>query len=168
MAKNDATQQDQPLTRWNPHRPLAAGRSLLAVTVAETQGYSKHEVDKRLMSGAPQVAIHANSESHPAAVYDPVLARMLAHAVWKVGGVAYISAQPVVCDGIAQEHDGMKYSLVSRNRSAGASISMLECIVRAMTSSVSFMRRLFSIWSSSMPKRMNRRRPGRVTHQGKR
>ena len=118
MAKNDSTQHDQPVTRWNPHRPLAAGRSLLAVTVAETQGYSKHEVDKRLMSGAPQVAIHANSESHPAAVYDPVLARMLAHAVWKAGGVAYISAQPVVCDGIAQEHDGMKYSLVSRNRMA--------------------------------------------------
>lgn len=118
MAKNDPSPGDQPVTRWNPHSPLPAGRSLLAVTVAETQGYSKHEVDKRLMSGAPQVAIHANSESHPAAVYDPALARMLAHAVWKAGGVAYISAQPVVCDGIAQEHDGMKYSLASRNRMA--------------------------------------------------
>ena len=118
MAKNEATQNGQPVTRWNPHSPLPAGRALLAVTVAETQGYSKHEVDKRLTGGAPQVAIHANSESHPAAVYDPVLARMLAHAVWKAGGVAYISAQPTVCDGIAQEHDGMKYSLVSRNRMA--------------------------------------------------
>ena len=68
MAKNDPSPNEQPVTRWNPHSPLPAGRSLVAVTVAETQGYSKHEVDKRLLSGAPQVAIHANSESHPAAV----------------------------------------------------------------------------------------------------
>src|SRR5262245_61269879 len=103
---------------WNPHAAVTSGRSLLPIIIKETQDHDVHEVDVRIMAGAPLVAIHTNAESHPAAVYDLSAARMLSRAVWEAGGVAYISTQPTVCDGIAQEHDGMKYSLTSRNRMA--------------------------------------------------
>src|SRR5574341_165330 len=103
---------------WNPQVAVTSGRSLLPIIIKETQDRNVHEVDERIMAGAPLVAIHTNAESHPAAVYDLDLARMLARAVWEAGGVGYVSTQPTVCDGIAQEHDGMKYSLASRNRMA--------------------------------------------------
>jgi dihydroxyacid dehydratase/phosphogluconate dehydratase len=103
---------------WNPHAAVPSGRSLLPIIIKETQDHDVHEVDVRIMAGAPLVAIHTNAESHPAAVYDLSLARMISRAVWEAGGVAYVSTQPTVCDGIAQEHDGMKYSLASRNRMA--------------------------------------------------
>jgi len=103
---------------WNPQAAVTSGRSLLPIIIKETQDRDVHEVDERIMAGAPLVAIHTNAESHPAAVYDLELARMLSRAVWEAGGVGYISTQPTVCDGIAQEHDGMKYSFASRNRMA--------------------------------------------------
>lgn len=106
------------LRLWNPHTTVTSGRSLLPIIIKETQDHDVHEVDIRIMAGAPLVAIHTNAESHPAAVYDLGLARLLSRAVWEAGGVAYISTQPTVCDGIAEEHDGMKYSLTSRNRMA--------------------------------------------------
>lgn len=118
MPSADLSQFKGKCRLWNPHVRVTGGRSLLPIIIKETQDHDVHEVDVRIMAGAPLVAIHTNAESHPAAVYDLSLARLISRAVWEAGGVAYVSTQPTVCDGIAQEHDGMKYSLTSRNRMA--------------------------------------------------
>lgn len=118
MSGIDLNRYKGKIRRWNPHAAFAGGRPLLAIVTKETQDHDTREVDARIMAGAPLVAIHSSAESHPATVYDPGLARALSSAVWEAGGVAYVATQPTVCDGIVQEHDGMKYSLVSRNRMA--------------------------------------------------
>ncbi|HEX7927350.1 MAG TPA: hypothetical protein VF678_07150, partial [bacterium] len=48
---------------WNPHAAVTSGRSLLPIIIKETQDHDVHEVDVRIMAGAPLVAIHTNAES---------------------------------------------------------------------------------------------------------
>jgi dihydroxyacid dehydratase/phosphogluconate dehydratase len=50
-------------------------------------------------------------------------------AIWKQGALPFETAEPAVCDGIAQGHFGMTFSLVSRNLTTATLVAQLEAHV---------------------------------------
>lgn len=75
-------------------------------------------ITDRFMGGAPRVAVVYGSPDHPAQVDDMEIARRAIAAVWERDGVPFAVAEPAICDGVAQGHEGMSYSLLSRNLTA--------------------------------------------------
>jgi len=76
---------------------------------------SRNEVVKRLMSGSPRIAIVHGSEDHPAQVLDQRFVKSAVKSIWIRNGLPFPTVDPGICDGIAQGHIGMSYSLLSRN-----------------------------------------------------
>jgi dihydroxyacid dehydratase/phosphogluconate dehydratase len=87
-----------------------------------TQG----EVYDRLAANAPRIAIISGSADHVAHVSDDVAIARAATAVWNQGGVPFNFGIPIMCDGAAQNHLGMSYSLFSRNLIAEMAASQME------------------------------------------
>ncbi len=95
---------------------MAGARSLLYAT-----GLSKKEL------GKPFIAIISSfSDIIPGHVGMRRLERFIERGVCAGGGVPFVMGVPGICDGIAMGHEGMKYSLASREAIA----DMIEVVVR--------------------------------------
>ena len=87
---------------------------------------SRDEIIDRFMGGAPRVAVVYGSEDHPAHLgMEEVLTSAYA-AVWEAEAIPFGLAQSAICDGVAQGHVGMSYSLASRNLTTALLVSQLE------------------------------------------
>ncbi len=80
----------------------------------------------RLDANAPRVAIIGGSSDHPAHIKDWDTVLRAAVSVWRAGGVPFYFAVPVVCDGTAQSHIGMSYSLQARNAVTQMVVNQME------------------------------------------
>jgi dihydroxy-acid dehydratase len=126
----------------NPYRDTVIGKSNEPICVAgmldrarQILG-SRHDgarpdwtleaVYDRLEANAPRIAIIGGSPDHPAHVMDFQTGARAALRIWENGGVPFGFSTPVMCDGTAQDHQGMSYSLQSRNAVAAMVISQIE------------------------------------------
>jgi len=76
---------------------------------------TRDEVVKRLMTGSPRIAIIHGGEDHPAQVLDQDFVKKAVQSLWTKNALPFPMADPGICDGIAQGHVGMSYTLLSRN-----------------------------------------------------
>lgn len=81
---------------------------------------------ERFMGGAPRVAIVCGSPDHPAQIYDRDVSAAAVRSVWRRGGLPFLHVQPAICDGIAQGHQGMRYSLLLRNLTTASLCATME------------------------------------------
>jgi dihydroxyacid dehydratase/phosphogluconate dehydratase len=88
--------------------------------------YSLEEVWDRLEENAPRIAIIGGSPDHPAHIMDFETTARAAVRIWQNGGVPFQFSTPVLCDGTAQSHTGMCYSLESRNAMALMIVNQME------------------------------------------
>lgn len=95
----------------------AGNRSLLYAT-----GLSRKDLNKPFIC-----VISSFSDIIPGHVGMRDLERFIERGVCAGGGVPFIMGVPGICDGIAMGHEGMKYSLASREAIA----DMIETVVRA-------------------------------------
>ena len=81
------------------------------------------------MSGEPRVVVVGGARDHPAQIDDDDVSRRAVAAIWAQGALPFETSEPAVCDGIAQGHYGMTFSLVSRNITAAALVAQVEAHV---------------------------------------
>ncbi|MBN1933486.1 MAG: dihydroxy-acid dehydratase, partial [Anaerolineae bacterium] len=122
----------------NPYHNEVQGKANEPITVAALLdraalrlglGPVKHslsEIVERLDRNAPRVAVIGGSADHPAHIVDLDTVFWAATRIWKLGGVPFYFGLPVLCDGTAQSHTGMSYSLHSRNLAAETAINQME------------------------------------------
>src|SRR6185503_3979603 len=89
----------------------------------------RDEMLRRFMGGEPRVVIVAGARDHPAQIDDDDVSRRAVAALWAQGALPFETSEPAVCDGIAQGHYGMTFSLVSRNITAATLITQIEAHV---------------------------------------
>ena len=87
---------------------------------------SREEVVKRLMTGSPRIAIIHGGEDHPAQVLDRVFVKRAVRSLWLKNALPFPMAVPGICDGIAEGHVGMSYTLLSRNLASLSVIAQCE------------------------------------------
>jgi dihydroxyacid dehydratase/phosphogluconate dehydratase len=51
---------------------------------------------------------------------------MAVRSIWKRGGLPFLQVHPAICDGIAQGHQGMRYSLLLRNLTTASLCATME------------------------------------------
>ena len=95
----------------------AGNRALLYAT-----GLTKKELNKPFIA-----VISSFTDIIPGHVGMRRLERFIERGVSSGGGVPFVMGVPGICDGIAMGHEGMKYSLASREAIA----DMIEAVVRA-------------------------------------
>lgn len=121
----------------NPFRDTVQGKANEPVTVAALldRAYQLHGVKTdctleavfdRLDGNAPRIAVIGGSSDHPAHIKDWDTALRAAVRIWQRGGVPFYFSVPVVCDGTAQSHMGMSYSLQSRNAVTQMVVNQME------------------------------------------
>jgi len=84
-------------------------------------GWSKADIDKPLIG-----VINSFTEIVPGHIHLPRIAQAVKAGVWSGGGVPFEVNTIAVCDGIAMNHPGMKYSLPSRELIADSVEIMAE------------------------------------------
>jgi len=89
----------------------------------------REEMVRRFMSGEPRVVIVGGARDHPAQIDDDDVSRRAVAALWAQGALPFETSEPAVCDGIAQGHYGMTFSLVSRNVTAAMLVTQIEAHV---------------------------------------
>ncbi|MDO8137188.1 MAG: dihydroxy-acid dehydratase [Candidatus Brocadiales bacterium] len=77
--------------------------------------HTREGIISRFMGGCPRVAILCGSRDHPAHLYDETISQEAVRYLWQKGTIPFVMIRPGVCDGIAQGHWGMFFSLISRN-----------------------------------------------------
>lgn len=126
----------------NPYEKNVQGKANEPITVAglldrskQTLGntyeggvpdWSLDEIYRRLEKNAPRIAIIGGSSDHPAHIMDFQTSSRAAIRIWQNGGVPFYFSTPVMCDGTAQNNQGMSYSLQSRNAVAQMIVNQLE------------------------------------------
>ncbi|PHD77673.1 dihydroxy-acid dehydratase [Bacillus sp. AFS043905] len=126
----------------NPYRDNVQGKANEPITVAGLLDRSKltlgttyeggkpdwtlEEIYMRLERNAPRIAIIGGSFDHPAHIMDYQTSARAAIRIWQNGGVPFHFSTPVMCDGTAQNNQGMSYSLQSRNAVAQMVVNQLE------------------------------------------
>jgi dihydroxy-acid dehydratase len=126
----------------NPYRDNVQGKANEPITVAGLLDRSKlmlgptyeggkpdwtlEEIYIRLERNAPRIAIIGGSSDHPAHIMDFQTSARAAIRIWQNGGVPFHFSTPVMCDGTAQNNQGMSYSLQSRNAVAQMVVNQLE------------------------------------------
>ncbi|MFC0472458.1 dihydroxy-acid dehydratase [Halalkalibacter kiskunsagensis] len=126
----------------NPYRDNVQGKANEPITVAglldrskqilgptyegDTPDWSLEEIYNRLEENAPRIAIIGGSSDHPAHIMDFQTSARAAIRIWQNGGVPFYFSTPVMCDGTAQNNQGMSYSLQSRNAVAQMVVNQLE------------------------------------------
>ncbi|MCY8939125.1 MULTISPECIES: dihydroxy-acid dehydratase [Peribacillus] len=126
----------------NPYRDNVQGKANEPITVAGLLDRSKltlgttyeggkpdwtlEEIYMRLERNAPRIAIIGGSSDHPAHIMDYQTSARAAIRIWQNGGVPFHFSTPVMCDGTAQNNQGMSYSLQSRNAVAQMVVNQLE------------------------------------------
>ncbi|MDD5067882.1 MAG: dihydroxy-acid dehydratase, partial [bacterium] len=78
----------------------------------------REEIVRCFYQARPRIAIISGSEDHPAHIYDDILIRCLVRDIWSQKGIPFVFKVPSLCDGMAQGHKGMEYSLASRDLTA--------------------------------------------------
>jgi dihydroxyacid dehydratase/phosphogluconate dehydratase len=86
----------------------------------------RDEMVRRFMAGAPRIVIVGGARDHPAQIDDDDVSRRAVGALWRRGALPFETSFPAVCDGIAQGHFGMTFSLVSRNLTAALLVAHVE------------------------------------------
>jgi dihydroxyacid dehydratase/phosphogluconate dehydratase len=81
------------------------------------------------MGGEPRVVIVAGARDHPAQIDDDDVSRRAVKAIWDEGALPFETSEPAVCDGVAQGHYGMTFSLISRNLTAASLVAQIEAHV---------------------------------------
>jgi dihydroxyacid dehydratase/phosphogluconate dehydratase len=89
----------------------------------------RDEMIRRFMGGEPRIVIVAGARDHPAQIDDDDVSRRAVAALWNQGALPFETSEPAVCDGIAQGHYGMTFSLVSRNLTAASLVAQIEAHV---------------------------------------
>jgi dihydroxyacid dehydratase/phosphogluconate dehydratase len=89
----------------------------------------RDEMLRRFMTGEPRVVIVAGARDHPAQIDDDDVSRRAVAAIWAQGALPFETCEPAVCDGIAQGHYGMTFSLVSRNVTEAMLVTQIEAHV---------------------------------------
>jgi len=84
-------------------------------------GWSRADIDKPLIG-----VINSFNEIVPGHIHLPQIAQAVKAGVWSGGGVPFEVNTIAVCDGIAMNHPGMKYSLPSRELIADSVEIMAE------------------------------------------
>ncbi|QIZ09309.1 dihydroxy-acid dehydratase [Priestia megaterium] len=126
----------------NPYRDTVIGKSNEPITVAGLLDRSKQNMGSgfdgpkpdwtleniydRLEANAPRIAIIGGSADHPAHIMDYQTIAIVALRIWQNGGVPFQFSTPVMCDGTAQDNQGMSYSLQSRNAVAQMIVNQIE------------------------------------------
>jgi hypothetical protein len=100
-------EQPEPITLFLPILEASLRRAGLKP--------GRDEMIRRFMSGEPRVVVVAGARDHPAQIDDDDVSRRAVAALWAQGALPFETSEPPVCDGIAQGHYGMTFSLVSRN-----------------------------------------------------
>ena len=95
----------------------APQRSLL-----KAMGYSDHEIERPLIG-----IVNSHSELIPGHIHLDKIARAVKDGVISAGGTPMEFNTIGVCDGLAMGHEGMKYSLVTRELIADS----VECMAKA-------------------------------------
>lgn len=111
------------------NEPIAVAALLDRAALRLGLGPVRHRLDEiveRLDRNAPRVAVIGGSADHPAHVVDMDTVFWAATRIWELGGVPFYFALPVLCDGTAQSHLGMSYSLHSRNLTAETVVNQME------------------------------------------
>jgi dihydroxy-acid dehydratase len=126
----------------NPYRDNVQGKANEPICVAGLLDRSKQilgsgyegsapdwtleEIYNRLEENAPRIAIIGGSSDHPAHIMDFQTSARAAIRIWQNGGVPFYFSTPVMCDGTAQNNQGMSYSLQSRNAVAEMVVNQIE------------------------------------------
>ncbi|WP_127583246.1 dihydroxy-acid dehydratase domain-containing protein [Paenibacillus koleovorans] len=126
----------------NPYRDTVLSKSNEPITVAglldrakQTLGaeydgakpdWTLERIFDRLEDNAPRIAIIGGSADHPAHIMDYRTIAYAALRIWRNGGVPFQFSTPVMCDGTAQDNQGMSYSLQSRNAVAQMVANQME------------------------------------------
>ncbi|MGA9174223.1 MAG: dihydroxy-acid dehydratase [Thermoactinomyces sp.] len=126
----------------NPYRDNVQGKANEPITVAALLDRAKQilgpsyegsvpdwtldEIYDRLEENAPRIAIIGGSSDHPAHIMDYQTSARAAIRIWQNGGIPFYFSTPVLCDGTAQNNQGMSYSLQSRNAVAQMVVNQLE------------------------------------------
>ena len=76
---------------------------------------TRDEVVTRFMAGNPRIAIAHGGEDHPAQVLDHEFVKKAVQSLWIRNALPFPTANPGLCDAMAEGHIGMSYSLLSRN-----------------------------------------------------
>ncbi|WP_102346586.1 dihydroxy-acid dehydratase domain-containing protein [Bacillus sp. Marseille-P3661] len=127
---------------YNPYRDNVQGKANEPITVAGLLDRSKQllgteyegpapdwtleEIVNRLEENAPRIAIVGGSADHPAHIMDFKTSAHAAIRIWQNGGIPFYFSTPVMCDGTAQNNQGMSYSLQSRNAVAQMVVNQME------------------------------------------
>jgi dihydroxyacid dehydratase/phosphogluconate dehydratase len=114
-------EQPEPITLFLPILEASLRRAGI--------GASRDEMIRRFMTGEPRVVIVAGARDHPAQIDDDDVSRRAVSAIWSQGALPFETSEPAVCDGIAQGHYGMTFSLMSRNLTTGILVTQIEAHV---------------------------------------
>jgi dihydroxyacid dehydratase/phosphogluconate dehydratase len=114
-------EQPEPITLFLPILEASLRRAGIQA--------SRDEMIRRFMSGEPRIVIVAGARDHPAQIDDDDVSRRAVAAIWGQGALPFETCEPAVCDGIAQGHYGMTFSLISRNLTAANLVAQIEAHV---------------------------------------
>jgi dihydroxy-acid dehydratase len=114
-------EQPEPITLFLPILEASLRRAGIGAT--------RDEMIRRFMSGEPRIVIVGGARDHPAQIDDDDISRRAVAALWSQGALPFETSEPAVCDGIAQGHYGMTFSLMSRNLTTGMLVAQIEAHV---------------------------------------
>lgn len=114
-------EQPEPVTLFLPVLEASLRRAGIETT--------RDEMIRRFMSGEPRVVIVGGARDHPAQIDDDDVSRRAVAALWKEGALPFETSEPAVCDGVAQGHFGMTFSLASRNITTAMLVAQIEAHV---------------------------------------
>jgi dihydroxy-acid dehydratase len=114
-------EQPEPITLFLPILEASLRRAGIAP--------GRDEMIRRFMGGAPRVVIVGGARDHPAQIDDDDVSKRAVAALWGQGALPFETTEPAVCDGIAQGHYGMTFSLISRNLTTANLVAQIEAHV---------------------------------------
>jgi dihydroxyacid dehydratase/phosphogluconate dehydratase len=114
-------EQPEPITLFLPILEASLRRAGIAP--------GRDEMIRRFMTGAPRLVIVGGARDHPAQIDDDDVSKRAVAAVWAQGALPFETTEPAVCDGIAQGHYGMTFSLISRNLTTANLVAQIEAHV---------------------------------------
>jgi dihydroxy-acid dehydratase len=118
---DDVIEQPEPVTLFLPILEASLRRAGIRP--------GRDEMIRRFMTGEPRIVIVGGARDHPAQIDDDDVSKRAVAAVWGEGALPFETTEPAVCDGIAQGHYGMTFSLASRNITTALLVSHIEAHV---------------------------------------
>jgi len=118
---DDLIEQPEPITLLLPVLEASLRRAGLQP--------GRDELLRRFMAGEPRIAIVSGARDHPAQIDDDDVSRRAVSALGSQGALPFETTLPAVCDGVAQGHYGMTFSLVSPNLTTAMLVTQLEAHV---------------------------------------